>query len=94
MTTDRPPSARDVASVLLHALVLWVSCGAVIGIGREVLGFGTAVIVHALLVPVLASIIARSYFRRHGQLEPPAVAAIFMVFVFALAAGLAAPVFE
>lgn len=94
MKTDRQLSAKDVAIVMLHALVLWALCGATIGIGRALVGIETTLIIHALAVPVFASSISFFYFKKFSHFAPLATAALFTGFVIALDAGLVAPVFE
>jgi hypothetical protein len=94
MKAARGSTTRNVVIVLLHGLVLWALCGALIGAGRPLMGVETTLIVHVLAVPVFTSLIALSYFRRHGRYSPLATAAIFTGFVVSLDARDRAPIEE
>jgi hypothetical protein len=80
--------------VLIHAFIVWALCGATIAVGRSVTTMGTTLIIHAILAPIFAFVISLVYYKKFNYTSPILTAFIFLLFVFALDAGLVAPVFE
>ena len=80
--------------ILLHALVGWGLCGAVIGVGRKLWGIETTLVVHALAAPAIFAVISWLYFKKFHYTRPLPTASIFTLFVMAMDAGLVAPLFE
>ena len=91
---DARSSAASILFLLLHALVLWLLCGATMALGRAAFGIGTALIVHLFAAPVLAGLVSYHYFRRRDAARPLTAALAFLGFVAAGDAGIVAPVFE
>jgi|APFre7841882724_1041349.scaffolds.fasta_scaffold05467_8 hypothetical protein len=77
-----------------HAVVGWVACAGVMGVGRAVTTMERTLLIHAAAVPVVFGALAWSYFQRVGHLGAVRTAALFTGTVIALDAGLVAPVFE
>ncbi len=77
-----------------YALILWALCGATIAIGRSLTGMETVLIIHGIAAPVFASIISFIYFRHLRDTSPIKTAAIFLLVIIIMDAGLVAPVFE
>lgn len=77
-----------------HAVVGWVVCAGVMGVGRAVTTMERTLLIHAAAVPVVFGALAWSYFQRVGHLGATRTAALFAGTVIALDAGLVAPVFE
>jgi hypothetical protein len=77
-----------------HAVVGWVACAGVMGVGRAVTTMERTLLIHAAAVPVVFGALAWSYFQRVGHLGALPTAALFTGTVIALDAGLVAPVFE
>lgn len=80
--------------ILLYALVLWILCGAFIGIGRSITTMGITLIIHAIAAPVFTSIITRLYNRNFSYTSSLQAAVIFLLFIIIMDAGLVASVFE
>ncbi len=59
----KPAAWKKFAIVLLHALVGWGLCGALIGIGRSITTLETTLIVHAVGVPIIFGGLSLLYFR-------------------------------
>ena len=67
--------------VLVHAVVGWGICGAIIGIGRNVTTMEITLILHAIGAPVFFAIIALFYFKYFNYTPPLQTAIIFVSFV-------------
>ncbi len=85
---------KKVVVILLHALIGWGICGAIIGIGRSVTSKETTLIVHLIAVPIVFAALSFTYHRYFRYTPPVATAFIFMGSAMALDAGIVAPVFE
>ena len=72
---------KKILIVLIHALVGWGICGAIIGIGRNVTSMETTLILHAIGAPVFFTIIALVYFKYFNYTTPLQTAAIFILVV-------------
>ena len=65
--------------IAAHTLVAWALCGAIMLVGRELWSIETALIVHALGVPVVFTLVSLSYFAFFAYTTPVRTATIFMV---------------
>lgn len=75
---------RAMASLLLHAFVIWVACAATIGIGQALTTMQTTLIVHAVAAPVFATVVSVRYFRRHARASPLVTASVVLAFIMAV----------
>ena len=66
--------------ILIHALVGWGLCGAIIGIGRNVTTMQNTLVIHAIAVPIVFSLLSLVYFRYFNFTTPLQTAAIFFTF--------------
>ena len=82
------------AVIAVHALVGWAYCGALVGIGRQLLPMQATLVVHAIGAPVGFAAISLFYFRRFGFTSPWQTAIAFLGIVIALDLFLVAPVIE
>jgi hypothetical protein len=82
------------AIILAHALAGWAYCGALIGIGRQLLPMQTTLVIHAIGAPVGFALISLFYFRKFGFTSPIRTALLFLSIVVALDLLLVAPIFE
>jgi multisubunit Na+/H+ antiporter MnhC subunit len=80
--------------ILIHALVGWGLCGAVIGVGRTWWSMETTLIVHVVVAPLIFAVLSGLYFTKFRYTKPLPTAVIFTAIVMAMDAGLVAPVFE
>jgi hypothetical protein len=87
-------SLRKAFVLLTHALVVWIVCGATIGIGRTVLTPDATLGVHAVVAPAVSALAAFFYAKRFNYTPPLQTALPFVVFALVADAGLVAPVFE
>jgi len=85
---------KRAAVVVAHAVVGWAYCGALIGVGRQILSMPLTLVLHALGAPVGFVLISRFYYRRYAFTSPLQTAAAFLGVVMALDLFLVAPVFE
>jgi hypothetical protein len=80
--------------LLVHPLIVWAVCGAIMGIGRAVTTLDNTLVIHAIAAPIVTALIAWIYFTRFGYTPPLQTALIFVGVVVGLDAFLVAPVFE
>lgn len=80
--------------LLVHALIGWALCGAIMGIGRTVTTLDNALVIHAIGVPIVFALITWVYFTRFGYTSPLQTALIYVGVVVGMDAFLVAPVFE
>ncbi|HLJ60420.1 MAG TPA: hypothetical protein VKZ50_11880 [bacterium] len=64
--------------ILAHAVVGWALCGAIIAIGRRTTSMRTALIIHAVAVPILFGVLSFVYFSVFAYTTPLQTAAIFV----------------
>jgi hypothetical protein len=72
------------AIFLLHALIGWGLCGAVMGIGMRLMSLQNALLVHLFAAPVIFALVTLSYQKKVPSARPLWVAAGFTVFVMAM----------
>jgi len=80
--------------ILIHALVGWGLCGAVIGIGRQLWSMETTLAVHLVAAPMIFAFLSGIYFTKFRYTRPLPTAVYFTLFVMVMDAGLVAPFFE
>ena len=91
----RPPiTAKAVAIIAIHALVLWILCGAIMMIGRELWSIEAALIVHAVGAPILAMGVSLVYFTYFNYTTPLQTATIFTLTPIILDALIVASLIE
>ncbi len=64
--------------VLVHSLVLWALCGAVMFLGMELLSMKAALIVHLIAAPIISYLISLLYFKKFSYTTPLQTAIIFV----------------
>ena len=74
-------SARQIAIVLVFAVVGWAACGATIGIGMALTTARSALIIHAIGAPTFFGILSVIYARKFGYTRPLTTALVFIAFV-------------
>ncbi len=87
-------SVNNRFSVVVHALVGWVVCGATIGVGRQLVSMQATLIIHAVVAPVVFALLTWHYFTRFPESSPARTALAMLAIVVGLDALLVAPVFE
>jgi len=85
---------KKVLLILIHALVGWGLCGAVIGVGRSLWSMETTLVVHVVAAPMIFAVLSGLYFTKFRYTKPLLTAVIFTAVVMAMDAGLVAPFFE
>jgi len=85
---------RKIIIILLHSLVGWAVCSAIIFIGRSVTTMETTFTIHAIAVPIVFGLIAWLYFGKFAYTTPLQTAAIFVGFVLLMDGGIIAPFVE
>lgn len=75
---------KKTAVILAHALIGWVLCAAIMGIGPSNLGMSTTLKVHAVVAPIIFGFISRFYFQRFAYTNPLQTAVIFTLFIMAM----------
>ena len=85
---------KKIVIVLIHAFIVWVLCGATIGIGRSIMTMKLTLIIHVIAAPIFAALISLFYYRKFNYTTSLQTAGIFLLFIMAMDAGLVAPFFE
>ena len=85
---------KKIIIVLIHAFIVWALCGATITIGRSVTTIEITLMIHAIVAPIFAFMVALVYYKKFNYTSPIYPAFIFLFFVITMDAGLVAPVFE
>ena len=67
--------------ILIHALIGWVLCGAIMWIGMAVTSMDNTLIMHAIGAPVVFWAIASVYFRAFSYTTPLQTALVFVSIV-------------
>ena len=70
----------QVLIVLAHALVGWMYCGTLIGVGRQFMSMYATLIVHAIGAPFGFFLISLFYFKKFSFTNPLQTAIIFVGF--------------
>jgi hypothetical protein len=74
----RPPiTPGAVAIIVAHAVVLWILCGAIVMIGRQIWTMETTLIIHAIGSPIIAVTLSLIYFTYFNYTTPLQTATIF-----------------
>jgi hypothetical protein len=98
MPASRNPPGHSIhwklVIVLLHAVVGWAWCGALVGVGRRFFSMDTTLVVHAVGAPIGFALLTLLYQRKFAFTGPLQTAVIFLGTVIALDLVLVAPVFE
>ena len=74
----------SLVSLVVHGLVGWAACGALMGGLMAVGPISTALVVHAIGAPVIFTALTAHLFVRHGARPPLVVAAFFTALVVTL----------
>jgi hypothetical protein len=90
----RPITPKAVAIIAAHAVVLWMLCGAIVMVGRQLWTMETTLIVHAVGAPIIAVVISLIYFTYFAYTTPLQTATIFMLSAISLDAIIVATFVE
>jgi hypothetical protein len=91
---NKPGVLIKTVVILLHALMGWGYCGALVGIGRQHFAMPTTLVIHAIGAPIGFALISWLYFRKFSYTPPLQTAFIFLAVVMGLDAFIVAPVME
>lgn len=83
-----------VAIIAAHALVLWILCGAIVMIGRQIWTMETTLIVHAIGAPIIAAVLSLIYFTYFNYTSPLQTATIFTLSAISLDVIIVASIIE
>lgn len=73
--------ARKRITILVHMLIGWSLCGAIMGVGSKVTTLENTLVIHAIGVPIIFSIISFIYFKKFDYTTPLQTAMIFVSFI-------------
>jgi hypothetical protein len=71
---------KKAGMILVHALVGWGLCGAIIGIGRNVTSMENTLVIHAIGAPLIFAALSLVYFKLFHYTTPLQTALIFVSF--------------
>lgn len=77
-------ATQKITILLAHSFVGWILCAATMGISMSVTSPENALIVHAIIAPVLFVSVSSVYFRMYSFTSPLQTAAFFLVFVMTM----------
>lgn len=80
-----------IGRVVSHGVAGWAACAAVMLALVRLANLPAALVVHAIVAPILFALVAAHYFRARGARAPLVVAASFAAIVLALDLALVAP---
>ncbi len=73
--------AKKLGIILVHAVIGWALCAAVMGIGMAITSMENTLIAHAILAPVFFGAVSFIYFTKFNYTMPLQTAVIFTAFV-------------
>jgi hypothetical protein len=74
-------NAGKLGTLLVHGLLGWGLCAAVMGIGRALLPLEDALLLHVFAAPVSFVFVSRNYFRKFAYTTPLQTAFVFLAVV-------------
>jgi len=78
----------------IHGVIGWATCGASVGIGRQLVSMDATLVIHAVVAPLAFGFLTWNYARRHSNSRPGAIAWTMLGIVLGLDALVVAPFFE
>jgi hypothetical protein len=69
------------AIIAVHALVVWLLCGALMVAGMSLMPLEDALVIHAMGAPIIAGLVAWFYFKQFFYTTPLVTAFLFVGFV-------------
>jgi hypothetical protein len=70
--------------LLIHSLVGWAFCAAIMGVGPQLISMRATLILHLILGPIGFGLLSIFYHKRFGYTSPMVTAAVFLIFVAAM----------
>ena len=74
-------TVKEVGIIILHALVGWTLCGAIMGIGMQFMSLDMTLIIHAIGAPIIFTAVSYFYFSRFHFTTPLQTALSFVAVV-------------
>lgn len=74
-------NAGKLTMLLVHALVGWALCAAIMSLSLAMLPLAEALIIHAIAAPIIFVFVSRSYFQKFACTTPLQTAFIFLSIV-------------
>lgn len=87
-------TTKKIITIVIHGFLIWLLCGATIGIGRSLMKMETVLVIHAIGAPLFAAGVSAVYFVKFSYTKPLPTAIFFLLIIMIMDAGLVAPVFE
>lgn len=81
------PAYPSIHRLVAHGIAGWALCAAAMGGLLQIAPLGVAIVVHAILAPLIFTALAAHYFRARGAREPLPVAVAWTAIVAALDAA-------
>jgi hypothetical protein len=72
---------KEIAVIVVHALVGWTICGAIMAVGTQITSLETTLIIHAIGAPIVFAGVSWVYFTRFHYTTPLQTALAFVVVV-------------
>jgi hypothetical protein len=75
---------REIGIIVVHGLIGWAICGAIMGIGTQFMSLDTTLIVHAIGAPIVFAAVSWVYFTRFHYTTPLQTSLAFVSIVILL----------
>jgi hypothetical protein len=75
------PAVKKFVIILFFALIGWICCAAIMGIGMSILPQNTTLIIHLIAAPIIFFIISSVYYKKFNFTSPFITALFFMSFI-------------
>lgn len=75
---------KKILIILLHALLGWIWCGTIMGLGPQIMSMDLTLMVHAIGGPLGFAVLSAVYHRKFAYTTPMQTAAIFIGFVIVM----------
>lgn len=72
---------KKILIIFIHALIGWMLCGAIMGIGMSLLPSNNVLIIHLIAAPIFFIIISFIYFKNFNYTSPVTTAIIFTLII-------------
>ncbi len=72
---------KKIIIILIHAMIGWALCGAIMGIGMAVTSLETTLMIHAIGAALIFAVISFIYFKNYNYTTPLQTAIAFVALV-------------
>jgi hypothetical protein len=85
---------KKIIIILIHALIGWGLCGAIMAVGAKITSVENTLIIHGIAVPIIFAVISFIYFNLFRYTTPLQTAIIFVCIIIFMDIFVVAPFIE